>query len=46
MLLNEMASHQENKDIMIAQKLVYLALIYTKHSDKEVRRESLLLLGS
>jgi len=46
MLLNEQAGHQENKDQMISQKLVLLSLIYIKHSDKEVRRESLLLLGS
>jgi hypothetical protein len=46
MLLNEMASHQENKMIMIDSGLVTTSLVYMRHPDAEVRRESTSLLGS
>lgn len=46
MLLNEMSSHQENKDIMISFCMVQTSLNYMKHEDEEVRREATLLLGS
>ena len=43
--LNEIAAHQENKDMMITQGLVEIAseFIASKHLD--VRREAMLLLG-
>lgn len=45
MLLNEMCSHQENKDEMISYQLVYTCLTFMRHIDSEVRRESTNLLG-
>jgi len=44
--LNELVSHQENKDMMITQGLVEIAsgFLTSKHID--VRREAMLLLGS
>ena len=43
--LNELVSHQENKDMMITQGLVEIAsgFLTSKHID--VRREAMLLLG-
>lgn len=46
MLLNEMASHQENKLVMIDSGLVHICLDFLRHSEAEVRRESANLLGS
>lgn len=46
MLLNEMASHQENKLTMIDAGLVAVCLSYMQHEDFEVRRDSTNLLGS
>lgn len=46
MLLNEMASHQENKLIMIDSEMVPMCLSYMQHEDPEVRRDSTNLLGS
>ena len=46
MLLNEMASHQENKLTMIDSGLVETALAYMTHPHAEVRRDSTNLLGS
>lgn len=44
--LNEMSSHQENKDIMISKNLVAICSKYLHHELQEIRRESVLLLGS
>lgn len=45
MLLNQMSSHQENKDMMISHLLVFRCLNFMRHKDSEVRREATLLLG-
>jgi hypothetical protein len=44
--LNEISTHQENKDIMISKDLVAISSKYLHHSSPEIRRESVLLLGS
>lgn len=44
--LNEMSSHQEYKDMMISKGLVEIASKYLHSEMNEIRRESVLLLGS
>lgn len=44
--LNEMVSHQENKDTMITEGLVGIASAYLYHKVVEIRREAVMLLGS
>ena len=44
--LNEMSTHQENKDIMISKDLVAISSKYLHDPTPEIRRESVLLLGS
>ncbi|EGR27544.1 hypothetical protein IMG5_194070 [Ichthyophthirius multifiliis] len=44
--LNEMVSHQENKDIMISSGLVAIASAFLHHKLVEIRREAVLLIGS
>ena len=44
--LNELVSHQENKDMMITQGLVEIASGFLASSHIDVRREAILLLGS
>ena len=44
--LNEMCSHQENKDEMISHNWVEIASRFLHHSMIEIRREAVLLIGS
>lgn len=44
--LNEMVSHQENKDQMISMDLVEISSFFCHHKDVGIRREAMLLLGS
>lgn len=46
MLLNEMVSHQENKDEMISYQMVMQCLCFMGHEEAEVRKESTNLLGT
>ena len=43
--LNELVSHQENKDMMITKGLVEIASKFTLWGHIDVRREAMLLLG-
>ncbi len=44
--LNELSTHQENKDLMISKGLVTISSKYLHDPTPEIRRESVLLLGS
>ena len=44
--LNELVSHQENKDMMITQNLVEIASSFLSSGHIDVRREAMLLLGN
>jgi len=44
--LNELVSHQENKDMMITKGLVEIASKFTLWDHIDVRREAMLLLGN
>lgn len=44
--LNELVSHQENKDMMITQGLVEIASNFLSSTHIDVRREAMLLLGA
>jgi hypothetical protein len=43
--LNELSTHQENKDIMITKGLVEIASKFSIFPHLDVRREAMILLG-